>query len=190
MTFQRFKKCLIRWLSGKLSLFGAIANDIQADFCSRKRLSFRIPAHVSKIAIIAKHPARLRPLVFWPWPPLSCAFSETAYHVSILAYLVNLLFRYCFRVPSDKLSDAISSHVACVLKEEREKRDLSLKTLAKKSGISRQAISYVEQEVQSPSLDTLLRITSALGVDLAKIIARAQKRALKNSLPVAKLQKN
>jgi predicted transcriptional regulator len=62
-------------------------------------------------------------------------------------------------VPTDKLSDAISSYVACVLKEEREKRDLSLKMLAKKSGISRQTISYVEQEVQSPSLDTLLRIT-------------------------------
>jgi len=66
------------------------------------------------------------------------------------------------------------------LKEEREKRNFSLKSLAQKSGISRQTISYVEQEVQSPSLDTLLRITSALGVDLAKIIARAQKRALKN----------
>jgi len=74
--------------------------------------------------------------------------------------------------------------VACVLKEEREKRNLSLKMLAKKSGISRQTISYVEQEVQSPSLDTLLRITSALRVDLDKIIARAQKRALKN--PAAK----
>lgn len=89
-------------------------------------------------------------------------------------------------MPNDKLTDAISSHVACVLKEEREKRDLSLKTLAKKSGISRQTISYVEQEVQSPSLDTLLRITSALGVDLAKIIARAQKRASKKSPPAAK----
>jgi transcriptional regulator with XRE-family HTH domain len=83
-------------------------------------------------------------------------------------------------VPNDKLTDAISSHVAAVLKEEREKRDLSLKVLARKAGVSRQTISYVEQEVQSPSLDTLLRITSALGVDLAKIIARAQKRALKN----------
>jgi transcriptional regulator with XRE-family HTH domain len=87
-------------------------------------------------------------------------------------------------VPTDKLSDAISSQVASVLKEEREKRDLSLKMLAEKSGVSRQTISYVEQEVQSPSLDTLLRITSALGVDLAKIIARAQKRVSKN--PAAK----
>ena len=105
----------------------------------------------------------------------------TGCHVSILASLVNVLFRYCFDVQSNKIGDAISSQVACILKEEREKRDLSLKVLAKRSGISRQAISYVEQEVQSPSLDTLLRITSALGVDLAKIIARAQKRALKNS---------
>jgi transcriptional regulator with XRE-family HTH domain len=86
-------------------------------------------------------------------------------------------------VPTDKLTDAISSHVANLLKEEREKRNLSLKLLAEKSGVSRQTISYVEQEVQSPSLDTLLRITSAMGVDLAKIIARAQKRALKNPVP-------
>jgi transcriptional regulator with XRE-family HTH domain len=85
-------------------------------------------------------------------------------------------------VSSDKLSDATSSHVACILKEEREKRALSLKMLGKKSGISRQTISYIEQEVQSPSLDTLLRITSALDVDLAKIIARAQKRASKKSV--------
>ena len=113
-------------------------------------------------------------------------FSEASYHVRILASLVNLLFRYSFYVPTDKFSDAISSHVACVLKEEREKRDLSLKMLAKKSGISRQTISYIEQEVQSPSLDTLLRITSALGVDLAKIIVHAQKRASKKSSATAK----
>jgi transcriptional regulator with XRE-family HTH domain len=89
-------------------------------------------------------------------------------------------------VPNDKFTNTISSQVALVLKEEREKHGLSLKMLAKKSGISRQTISYVEQEVQSPSLDTLLRITSALGVDLAKIIARAQKRASKKSPPAAK----
>jgi len=77
------------------------------------------------------------------------------------------------------LTVAIGSQLAVILKTEREKRDLSLKALAAKSGISRQTISYVEQEVQSPSLDTLLRITLAMEVDLAKIIARAHKRALK-----------
>jgi DNA-binding XRE family transcriptional regulator len=96
-------------------------------------------------------------------------------HVRILASQVNLLFRYCFPVSNDKLTNAISSRVAFILKAERERRELSLQVLARKSGISRQTISYIEQEVQSPSLDTLLRITLALEVDLAKIIARAQR---------------
>ena len=80
---------------------------------------------------------------------------------------------------NDKLTNAIGSHMAGLLRAEREKRDLSLQVLARKSGISRQTISYIEQEVQSPSLDTLLRITLAMEVDLAKIIVRAQRRALK-----------
>lgn len=100
-------------------------------------------------------------------------------HVSILASLVNLFFRYWFGVSSDPASEAISFQVAVILKEEREKRGLSLKVLARQSGISRQTISYIEQEVQSPSLDTLLLITFALKVDLAKIISKAQKRAAK-----------
>ncbi len=82
---------------------------------------------------------------------------------------------------NDKLRDAISSHVVLILKEEREKQKLSLNRLAQKAGIARQTIGYVEGEVQSPSLDTMLRIALALDVDLAKIIARAQKRASKKS---------
>jgi transcriptional regulator with XRE-family HTH domain len=51
--------------------------------------------------------------------------------------------------------------------------------LAQKAGVSRQTVSYVEQEVQNPTLDTLLRITSVLEVDLEKIIAKARKTAVK-----------
>jgi transcriptional regulator with XRE-family HTH domain len=82
-------------------------------------------------------------------------------------------------VPVTKLNDVISSQVACLLKEEREKRGLSLNVLAQKAGLSRQTVSYVEQEVQNPTLDTLLRITSVLEVDLEKIIAKARKAAVK-----------
>ena len=80
-------------------------------------------------------------------------------------------------MPVAKLNDAISSQVACLLKEEREKRGLSLNVLAQKAGVSRQTVSYVEQEVQNPTLDTLLRITSVLEIDLEKIIAKARKAA-------------
>ena len=100
-------------------------------------------------------------------------------HVSILASDVKQHFLYCFRVPTNKLHDAISSQVACLLKEEREKRGLSLNVLAQKAGVSRQTVSYVEQEVQNPTLDTLLRITAVLEVDLEKIIAKARKAAAK-----------
>jgi len=81
-------------------------------------------------------------------------------------------------VPVDKSLDAISSQVARLLKEERKKCGLSLNVLAQKAGLSRQTVSYVEQEVQNPTLDTLLRITLVLGVELEKVIARARKRAL------------
>jgi transcriptional regulator with XRE-family HTH domain len=70
-------------------------------------------------------------------------------------------------VPTNKLNDAISSQVACLLKEEREKRGLSLNVLAQKAGVSRQTVSYVEQEVQNPTLD------------LEKIIAKARKAVAK-----------
>jgi DNA-binding XRE family transcriptional regulator len=98
--------------------------------------------------------------------------------VSILASLVNCFFPYGFIVPASRIHEAISSQVARLLREEREASALSLNALAQRAGLSRQTVSYVEQEVQSPTLDTLLRITSALEVDLEKIIARAHRLAL------------
>ena len=80
-------------------------------------------------------------------------------------------------MPTDPLRAAISSEVARLLKEERQERGLSLNLLAERAGLSRQTVSYVEQEAQSPSLDTLLRITWAIGVDLEEVIARARKVA-------------
>jgi transcriptional regulator with XRE-family HTH domain len=78
-------------------------------------------------------------------------------------------------VPVDKLPEAICSKVAHLLKGEREKRGLSLNVLSKMAGLSRQSLSYVEQEKRIPNLYTLLRVTLVLGVDLEKIIARARK---------------
>ena len=104
-------------------------------------------------------------------------FTKPSSHVSILASVVNLRFLYCSHVPVWKFLDSISSEVARLLKEEREKRGLSLNVVAQRAGLSRQTVSYVEQEVQNPTLDTLLRITSVLEVDLEKIIAKARKHA-------------
>jgi DNA-binding XRE family transcriptional regulator len=94
-----------------------------------------------------------------------------------VASIVNVFSLYGFSVPSNKKYETICSHVACLFKEERKKRGVSLNFLAEKAGLSRQTISFVEQEMRTPNLDTLLRIADALEVDLEKIIARARKLA-------------
>lgn len=74
----------------------------------------------------------------------------------------------------DKVSEAICSEVARLLKEERAKNGFSLNFVAQKAGLSRQTVTFIEQELRIPTLDTLLRITMALEVDLEKIIAEAR----------------
>ncbi len=85
-------------------------------------------------------------------------------------------------MPVGRSVEEISSAVARLLKEKREKRGLSLNVLAQRAGLARQTVSYIEQEVQSPTLDTLLRITSVLEVDLDKLIAKARKESLSKEL--------
>jgi transcriptional regulator with XRE-family HTH domain len=80
-------------------------------------------------------------------------------------------------VSNDKLREATSVHFARLLREEREKRKISLQALSRKAGLARQTITFIETETQSPTLDTMFRIASALGLDLAKLIGRAQWRA-------------
>jgi len=82
-------------------------------------------------------------------------------------------------VSAPKTREAICSEVARLLREERVKRGLSLNSLAKKSGLSRQMVSYVEQEMRNPSLDTLLRISEVLKIELDEILRRARIAARK-----------
>jgi transcriptional regulator with XRE-family HTH domain len=82
---------------------------------------------------------------------------------------------------SDKERQAVCSRICKMLREERIKRDLSMTTLAQKAGLSQQAISYVEREMRIPNLDTLLRITNALGIALGDVINRASKETFKSA---------
>jgi transcriptional regulator with XRE-family HTH domain len=47
--------------------------------------------------------------------------------------------------------------------------------VAERAGLSQQMVSYVEREMRIPSLDTLLRIGYALGIDTGELISRAEK---------------
>ena len=85
---------------------------------------------------------------------------------------------YFSAVPVDRHLQATCSRVSKILREERLRQRLSLAAVAEKAGISYQMVGYVEQEKRNPTLDTLLRICSALDLDLATVIRRAN-RAVK-----------
>jgi transcriptional regulator with XRE-family HTH domain len=82
-------------------------------------------------------------------------------------------------VLNSKKRTVICSEVAKILQAERKRRQLSMTTLAAKAGLSQQMVSYVERGMRNPTLETLLRITDALDMDLAKVIARASKALLR-----------
>ena len=73
----------------------------------------------------------------------------------------------------NKSHQAVCVRVAQILREEREKRGLSMNLVAQRAGLSQQMVSYVERGMRNPTLETLLRIATALEVDLAKIIHQA-----------------
>lgn len=83
-------------------------------------------------------------------------------------------------MPKSKTREAICAQVSHLLKEEREAQNLSMTVVAAQAGLSQQMVSYVERGMRNPTLDTLLRITEALGIDLVNVLSRASKTALRN----------
>ena len=78
---------------------------------------------------------------------------------------------------SDKKSQqAVCSRVVKILRQEREKRGLSMNAIAERAGLSQQMVSYVEREMRNPTLETLLRISAALEIDFAAVMRRAGKK--------------
>jgi transcriptional regulator with XRE-family HTH domain len=76
-------------------------------------------------------------------------------------------------VTKDQTRRAICSQVARLLREEREKRKMSMTTLARRAGLSQAMISFIEHEIRNPSLDTLLRVAQVLEINLGELVQRA-----------------
>lgn len=82
---------------------------------------------------------------------------------------------------ADKKVLAVCKEVAALLQQERKRRNLSMTVLAERSGLSQASVSYIERGMRIPTLDTLLRIATALDVDLSDLIRRASKAAKNTS---------
>ncbi len=62
-----------------------------------------------------------------------------------------------------------------MLHNERKRQKLSMNAVAERAGLSQSMLSLVERNLRNPTLDTLLRIAEALGIDLGPVITRAHK---------------
>ncbi len=83
-------------------------------------------------------------------------------------------------MPTSEHRRLVCERVAQILKEEREKRGLSMTSLGERAGLSQQMVSYVERGMRIPGLDTLIRVTDALEIDLPEIIKRAMQADSEN----------
>lgn len=60
------------------------------------------------------------------------------------------------------------------LRKAREAAGLTQETLAFKAGMDRTYISLLERDVQSPTLDSLIRVCRVLNVRASEIVARIE----------------
>ncbi len=87
-------------------------------------------------------------------------------------------------MPAESNHDQICANVARLLREERERRKLSLNSVAQQAGLSRQTVTFIETEERNPTLMSLLRITAVLGVNLEDLLAKARaERSLRKKFP-------
>ena len=74
---------------------------------------------------------------------------------------------------SDPERQLICAAVVRRLRAERQRQQLSMRRLAEQAGLSQAMISLVENDLRNPTLDTLLRITGALQLNLGRLLLKA-----------------
>jgi transcriptional regulator with XRE-family HTH domain len=72
--------------------------------------------------------------------------------------------------------DAISINVGERLRELREARNISMRALATRSGLSANALSMIERGKASPSVSTLYKLSEALGVSITAFFSSDAQR--------------
>ena len=112
-----------------------------------------------------------------------CGIGESGPRLAILTIVrcaVKAVVGLASEVLDQEQLETIAARVAELLKTERQHRKLSMSTVAERAGLSQQMVSYVERGMRNPTLDTLLRMTAAMKLDPAELLAAAQRKARKH----------
>lgn len=67
-------------------------------------------------------------------------------------------------------------NIGTLLRKHRKEKKLTLKSVAEKASISEGFLSQVENDVSSPSVETLIRICNALGVEAGSLLTQVSKK--------------
>lgn len=67
-------------------------------------------------------------------------------------------------------------NLGTILRRERKERKLTLKQVSEKAGISEGFLSQVENNVNYPSVNTLLEICGAIGINAGDILKQVEKQ--------------
>jgi transcriptional regulator with XRE-family HTH domain len=67
-------------------------------------------------------------------------------------------------------------NVGTLLRKYRKDQKLTLKVVAEQASISEGFLSQVENDVNSPSVETLVRICNALGIDAGELISQVSRQ--------------
>ena len=108
-------------------------------------------------------------------PGLTQARVSTCRHYYYCNASCQAAFCYSCMVTKTSYRDAVCSQVAKLLRVERERQAISMTRLAEMSGLSQGMISLVEHEHRNPSLETLLRMSQALKIELSTVLTRAER---------------
>lgn len=99
--------------------------------------------------------------------------NEHEVPITIVTSTVNRLLRDKRGVANTKQLMAFRRELAQLLKSERESRGMSLSAVAQGAGLSYQMVSYVEREMRAPTVETLVRIAEAIGLDASEAVRRS-----------------
>lgn len=72
-------------------------------------------------------------------------------------------------------AEKISQRVVEILEQKRIERKITKLQISKETGISRTAITLMVKKQNSPTLRTLMMVSSCIGINLKDIIAEAEK---------------
>jgi transcriptional regulator with XRE-family HTH domain len=70
--------------------------------------------------------------------------------------------------------DVLTASLAAAVRERRVERDLTVRALAERAGVSRAMIAKVEAGEAQPTAALLGRLSGALGLSLSELVARAE----------------